>query len=65
MLWWVLAELIPGEDELIFAESSQILVCHHPALNEARCEFLQHLEEAQTEIQVITNEPFPMFMVRH
>lgn len=65
MLWWVLAELIPGEDELIFAESSQIFVCHHPALNEARCEFLQHLEEAQTEIQVITNEPFPMFVVRH
>lgn len=65
MLWWVLAELIPGEDELIFAESSQILVCHHPALNEARCEFLQHLEEAQTEIQVIINEPFLIFMVRH
>lgn len=48
---WVLAELIPGEDQLIFAESSQVLVRHHPALNQARCEFLEHLQEAQTGIR--------------
>lgn len=65
MLWRVLAELIPGEDELIFAESSQVFVCHHPALNQARCEFIQHLEEEQTKIQVITNESFPVLVVRH
>lgn len=55
--WWVFAELIPGEDKLVFAESPEVFVCQHPVLNQPRCEFLQHLTG---DIQVINNKTFPV-----
>lgn len=48
VLRWVLAELIPGEDELVFAEIPQVFVCHHPVLDQTRHEFLQHLAGRET-----------------
>lgn len=48
----VLAELIPGEDELVFGEVPQVLVRHHPVLDQAGHKLLQHLAETVTKTDI-------------
>lgn len=60
--WRVLAELIPGEDDLVFGKSPQVFVHHHSVLNQTRHELLQHLtgRARQKHMEVIDNCPFPV-----